>query len=162
MKSYNTRVKIIKHGNILLSFTWKRVWSTIKIDQHNVTIKLNRQWMGSLSLHRNISCTLFHISGPYHVLRVDDIYGDAQNEPFRGQAYFDMYIFDQTYDTEWGAGLPISLYAGNSCHSTEKYRLHMVENTRIDAIEQNDEIRQVVDTLNGLKYDLADKSLFTK
>lgn len=136
----------------------------LKIEPENkVMIDLSYGWMGDEKLRYTLSSTLLPVSGPYHIIRVES-FNDTESE-HKLDAYFDTYIFNEVLDTEWFKypmdDVPIGLYIGNGCRSTEKFQLQMFKNeTVVSQIPKHTKLNKVVKILNGLKYESIDEEKY--
>lgn len=147
------------------------VHSSIKIDSDNkATIKLKYGWMCDERLCYEMMCTLFHTDGPYHIIKVNEFMEttETENKITHADAYFDTYIFEKPLDTEWMKfpidDIPIGLYMGNGCHSTEKFQLQIFENREVVSdvytVFKDDRLKKVIKILNGLKYELSTEEIY--
>lgn len=138
----------------------------IKLEpDNNVTIDLRYGWMGDEKLRYTLLCTFLPVSGPYHIIKVNS-FDDGKTE-HKLDAYFDTYIFEQVLDTEWLKypmdDVPIGLYMGNGCRSTERFQLQMFNNTRIiSGVNKHTKLSKVVKILNGLKYEAVSANEYQK
>lgn len=117
-----------------------------KETMEKITIHLEHDWMGG----KKIKSVLIG-----KLLPVDNIYKIAHmkfNEGNEYSVFFDVFIFPDVLDTEWGMNLPIGLYMGNGCRSTEKFQLHLTKNPSI-INEYPASLHDIVKLLNGFKYE---------
>jgi len=140
------------------------------IKETNMLITYKSQWMGSESLHFSLDCTLYPISGKYYVAKVNsftEINKDGNKLYPDMHYFFDVYLFDEVLDTEWAKypieDIPISLYAGYGCHSTNKFRLLMVENKGISSgVFDVDRLVKIVNSINNTKYEQISQEDYEK
>lgn len=135
--------------------------SYIKISKNDqggtVAVRVRYGWMGDGKLEYDLSCTLFPVSGPYNVLRIDRFADIKTTTEHKADTYFDMYIFDEVLETEWLKypidDIPIGLYMGNGCRSTEKFQLQLNRNKTILSEETNPSLEKIINIIDGLKYE---------
>lgn len=142
----------------------------LKVEPENkITIYFSFGWMGDDRIKCEMSCTLLPVSGPYYIIRVDifkeNINGNDLEHELK--AYFDTYIFNEILDTEWCKypidDVPIGLYAGNGCMSTEIFQIQMFHNkTVLDNVSDNEKFGKVIKLMNGLKYENIDEKTYNK
>lgn len=144
--------------------------SYIKLDPDNkLSIRLRYGWMGDERLNYNLLCTLLPISKPYNMLRVDqftELCKDG-NKEHKEDAYFDTYIFDDVLETEWLKypidDIPIGLYMGNGCRSTEKFQLQMnVNKSVVSSIDKDSPLQKIIRIIDGLKYEIITEEQYNK
>lgn len=144
--------------------------SYIKIEPDNkVTINLRWGWMGQGRTNCDLECTLYPISGPYHIIKVNkftELFKD-ENKVHNKDAYFDTYIFNEVLETEWCKypmeDIPIGLYIGNGCQSNEKFQLQLFDNkTVMCGVTKDDPLKHIVYKLNGSKYEIMKEDDYNK
>lgn len=129
-------------------------------NKKKVEIYIDYNWMGSKRLKYKMIGTLFPISNHYNIIKIESF--DDGKEVQIVDAYFDTYIFNETLNTEWAAypfsDIPISLYLGNGCSSTEKFQLHLSLNTFVqNNIPKHGFLTKIIKVLNGLKYETIEE-----
>lgn len=110
-----------------------------------ITIHLYSNWMGGKKIKTVLTGQL---------MQVDNVYKIAHMKVNDGEysVFFDVFIFPHVLETEWGMNLPIGLYAGNGCHSTENFQLHLTKSPSL-INQYPKEVEDIVDILNGFKYE---------
>lgn len=135
-------------------------YAKMKINADNVYIEYRSGWMGGKTNNMIFSFQgkYMHIDGTngcnYGVIHINKIIitttDDQKKKEKNVDFFFDCYQFYFTLQTEWGADLPIALYAGGGCSSNEFNNAHIILNRMCYQGERKD-IGKIFDFSNQVK-----------
>jgi hypothetical protein len=129
----------------------------IKMDaDNNVIIVLIPRWMGGRNEMYELFGEYLLVEKPFGVIKINKVVCNGKSTSV--DFYFDSFKMDEEKLTEWGQHvdkIDIGLYAGNGCHSTEKFKFVIYNNVQLDGWMIDDDLKKIFTGMSGLKFNIC-------